>query len=124
MTPRSFFVNAFFGNPRRFCCWREFAPPRSSGQVSKATHGVMAMRAPSGHLIGFLLGLTFMMPPPEIKLDYSCHSSIEFPTVSNKCVSGRKQHPHIEIRNGRGLCPYANNLCSDSVLSSQVLALD
>ena len=84
----------------------------------------MAMRAPSGQLIGFLLGLTFMMPPPAIKLDYSCHSSIEFPTVSNKRVSGGKTTSEHRNPNGRVLRPYVDDLWSDSVLSSHVLALD
>ena len=33
--------------------------------TTKATHGVIAIRAPSGHLIGCLFGLTFILPPAE-----------------------------------------------------------
>src|SRR5439155_27154459 len=80
MTDRSFLVVAFFGQPRRFCCCWEHGPPRSSGQVSNATHGVMAMRATSGHLIGFLFGLAFILPPSVFEFDSSCHSSADFPT--------------------------------------------
>jgi hypothetical protein len=50
-------------------------PPKSSGQVSNATHGVMAMRAPSGHLIGDLFGLTFIMPPRSTKISFS-HATV------------------------------------------------
>jgi hypothetical protein len=49
----------------------------------------MAMRAPSGHLIGDLFGLTFMVPPRSYKnFVQSCHSLRRFPTQSNGVVSG------------------------------------
>src|SRR6185503_14650191 len=78
MIARFRFVSALRGKLRRFSCCSVLGPPRSSGQVSKATHGVIAMRAPSGHLIGCLFGLTFILPPAE-KFLYSCHSSKGFP---------------------------------------------
>src|SRR5688572_8019233 len=58
-----FLVSALRGKLRRFSCCSVLGPPRSSGQVSNATQGVIAMRAPLGHLIGFRFGLTFILPP-------------------------------------------------------------
>jgi hypothetical protein len=89
MIAKFLFVTAFRGKLRRFSCCNVFGPPRSSGQVSNATHGVMAMRAPSGHLIGFRFGLTFILPPDNGKFFYSCHSSAILPndmTALAECV--------------------------------------
>ena len=68
MVARLFFVTAFFGCERLFSCCSEPAAPRSSGQVSKATQGVTAIRAPSGHLIGIL----FLFIIPSAKLKRNC----------------------------------------------------
>src|ERR1044071_3901637 len=80
IAPKSLFVNALAGKHRRFCCCRVFGPPRSSGQVSKATQGVMAMRAPSGHLMGLRFGLAFMLPP---ELNFVTHATLRrfFPSA-------------------------------------------
>src|SRR2546426_6546466 len=51
MTDRSLLKGASLGMGRRFWFCSEPASPRSSGQVSNATQGTIARRAPSGHLI-------------------------------------------------------------------------
>src|SRR3970282_1815464 len=103
MAPRSRFVSACLGKPRRVCCCWVFGPPRSAGQVSKATHGVIAMRAPSGHLIGFRFGLTFMLPPSPVKFFYTCHSSILLPTIltANRSFCLKQFYSHGKLKMDR-----------------------
>jgi len=71
------------------------------------THGVIAMRAPSGHLIGCLFGLTFILPPAE-KFLYSCHSSKGFPnrvTCARHCrfdFGQDRRRCHLDLRQDAG----------------------
>src|SRR6185295_17081459 len=77
MIAKFLLVTALRGKLRRFSCCNVSGPPRSSGQVSKATQGVIAMRAPFGHLIGFRRGFTFILPPGN-RENFSTHVTVQY----------------------------------------------
>src|SRR5688572_21168616 len=94
MIAKFLLVTALDGKLRRFSCCNVCGPPKSSGQVSKATQGVIAMRAPSGHLIGDLFGLIFILPPRSKKFFRSVMP--QFPPLSNRPVALVRGHINVE----------------------------
>src|ERR1051325_2446773 len=111
MTPKSRLVSAFAGQPRRFCVCRVFGPPRSSGQVSNATHGVIAIRAPSGHLMGLRFGLTFMFPPA---INFASHATVAENFATEHRQLGERQREPRKPKYRRAAPFFALDLTQDA----------
>jgi hypothetical protein len=48
---------------------------------------VIAMRAPSGHWIGFRFGLTFMLPPRTVEICYFMPQFCGLSNCARKCTA-------------------------------------
>src|SRR5262245_18077690 len=119
MIARFLFVTALRGKLRRFSCCKVFGPPRSSGQVSNATQGVIAIRALLGHLIGWRRGLTFILPPQKAIKNFSTHATV--PTACQRHEADSNGHLQkfqiVPIKKGRDGPAPTGPTASDRVVS-------